>query len=122
VTATVGWRARARPAGSEQIERARQLLPGDRVRFSDEKQARFKVKAASERFVVLTKPFNAKQTYIYTIIDLEQGVRGPDSSWGTGYGTDEDIADAMVKLYDGIASVSPRRSVTLDIADVKAAA
>lgn len=121
MTTLQGWRARARPAGPEQIERARQLLPGDRVRFSDEKQARFKVKAASERFVVLTKPFNAKRTVIYTIIDLEQGVRGPGGSWGTGYETDAEIADAMEKLHDGTASVSQRRSVTLDIADVKVA-
>lgn len=48
---------------------------GDKVKFDAEKQ-RYTVQARDDRFVILTKPFNARQTYLYTIADLEKGIRG----------------------------------------------
>lgn len=38
---------------------------------------RYTVQAADTRFAIMTKPFNAKKTYLYTITDLERGVRRP---------------------------------------------
>jgi len=43
-----------------------------------EKQ-RYKVQAFSKRFIILTKPFNARKTYLYSIVDLERKVRGRDN-------------------------------------------
>lgn len=47
-----------------------------KVKFDAERQ-RYTVMAANERFAILTKPFNAQKTYLYTITDLKRGVRGP---------------------------------------------
>lgn len=44
--------------------------------MESEKQ-RYTVQAFNSRFAIMTKPFNAKKTYLYTISDLERGVRGP---------------------------------------------
>lgn len=106
-------------ADDSQIERASKLEVGDRVRFAGEKQARFKVRAKTARYVVLTLP--AFGSSVYTVIDLLQGVRGPDDSWGTGYEDDAQILKALNWLEDGRAQVSYRNRVTLNIADVKAA-
>jgi hypothetical protein len=72
------------------------LKVGDRVRLAEFKQA-FTVRAATTggRFVILTKPFAAQGTVIYTVIDFEQNIRGRDNYYGMGYETDEDIADAL---------------------------
>jgi hypothetical protein len=50
---------------------------GSRVWFEEEKRP-YKVRALNDRFVVLTKPFNLSKTYLYTIIDLTEGIRGTD--------------------------------------------
>jgi hypothetical protein len=105
-------------ASDEQIGRASKLEIGDRVRFSGERQARLKVRAKTRRFVVLTMP--AFGSSVYTVIDLEQGVRGADDSYGTGYENDTQILEALSWLESGRAQVSYRNRVTLDIAEVKA--
>lgn len=46
------------------------------IRMDGERQ-RYRITAHDDRFVIMTKPFNAKRTYIYTIADLERGQRGP---------------------------------------------
>jgi hypothetical protein len=52
------------------------LTVGDKVKFCSEKQ-RYTLQARNERFFILTKPFNAKKTYLYTIVDNERVIRGP---------------------------------------------
>lgn len=52
-------------------------LPGQRIKFTEEKQS-YKIMAASDRFLICTKPFNAIKSYLYTIVDLVEEVRGPD--------------------------------------------
>lgn len=115
----MGPRPRATAGPKESIERAAVLAEGDHVRFRDESQARFKVRARSKRYVILTKPFNAQHTVIYTVIDLEQGRRGPTDSWGTGFERPEEIAEALAKLDAGEAALSERYSISLVVADVK---
>lgn len=112
-------RRRATAGPPESLEQAKALVVGDRVRFHGESQARFKVRARGERYVVLTKPFNAQHTVLYTVIDLHEAVRGPDDSWGTGYETAEEIAEALAKLEAGEVALSQRASVSLWIAAVK---
>lgn len=51
------------------------MAENEKVKFEDERQ-RYTVQARNDRFVILTKPFNAQKTYLYTIVDLERGVRG----------------------------------------------
>jgi hypothetical protein len=59
----------------KEITYCRNLKVGDKVKFKNEKQ-RYTVQAKSDRFIICTKPFNARKTYLYTIIDLERLVRG----------------------------------------------
>lgn len=49
---------------------------GSKIRMDGERQA-YTVQAANDRFAIMTKPFNAKRTYLYTITDLDRKVRGP---------------------------------------------
>lgn len=43
----------------------------------DGEHQRYTVQAANARFAIMTKPFNARRTYLYTITDLKRNVRGP---------------------------------------------
>lgn len=53
------------------------VLPvGTKVKM-DSERLRYTVQAANDRFAIMTKPFNARRTYLYTITDLKRGVRGP---------------------------------------------
>jgi hypothetical protein len=72
---------------------------GDKVTFREEKRP-YTVRAKSERYVILTKPFNLQHTVLYCVIDWESGVRGPDDYYGLGYETQEDIDHALA-LFEG---------------------
>jgi hypothetical protein len=103
------------------VDRLR-LAPGDRVKFRGEKQ-RYTVRAVSTdgRWVICTKPFNLRRTVIYTVIDFDSGVRGPDNCLGLGYETEDQIAAAMVKFEAGDAEVSVRYDAYLDVESVERA-
>jgi len=85
---------------------------GDRVKFAEEKQA-YTVQAvsASGRYVICTKPFNARRTVLYCIIDRQLGVRGVDNSLGNslGYETREQCERAAELLDSGDFGLSSRR-------------
>lgn len=49
---------------------------GDKIKVCREVQ-RYTVQALDDRYVIMTKPFNARKTYLYSIIDLEKKTRGP---------------------------------------------
>lgn len=51
---------------------------GDKVKCVGEKQ-RYTIQARDDRFIIMTKPFNARKTYLYSIVDLERGIRGRDN-------------------------------------------
>ena len=88
---------------------------GDRIKFKSEKQS-YRICAADERFAVCIKPFNLRKTTIYTIVDLERGVRGPDNRiFCEGYETDEDAERALKQLQSGEIEVSHRSSRYLDL-------
>lgn len=59
---------------------------GDRVKFDDDRFL-WDVIAVSEHFTALTRkaPFR-RNTLRYTVIDWEQGIRGPANLVGTGWG------------------------------------
>lgn len=68
------------------------------------------------------KPFNLKNTYLYTIVDLHDNERGPENLI---FGHDYDLLDqddAKLLLNDfqlDKLKLSPRRSVALDIENNK---
>ena len=91
---------------------------GDRIKFAEERQS-YKVCAADERYAVCIKPFNARKTTLYTIIDFERGERGPDDRiFSRRYETDDDAARALGELQSGDIAVSHRRSVKTNIEKV----
>lgn len=76
---------------------------GMKIRFADEKQS-YTVQAVSPsgRFVVCTKPFNARRTVLYSVIDLAQGIRGADNRvFGMGYETPEECQYAAAAFDAG---------------------
>lgn len=61
---------------------------GDKVKFWGEKRA-YKIQACDKDFIIATKPYNPKRTFIYTIIDLKHLVRGADN-YGCLYDYDKE--------------------------------
>ncbi len=74
------------------------------------------MRAAGLRFAVLNKPFNPKKTVIYTIVDLEEGVRGTENLvFGMGAETTEHCVAMLQRLESGKTEVSHRNRVNLEI-------
>jgi hypothetical protein len=96
------------------------LNVGDRVKFEREKQ-RYTVQAASERFAVCTKPFNARKTVIYTIVDFKRNVRGTENLiFCMGFEDQQHCQDALQRLEAGESEVSYRNFIDLNIERVDA--
>lgn len=71
---------------------------GDKIKFKEEKQ-RYTVQAADKRFLVCTKPFNARKTVLYTVVDLEEGIRGIENLvFGAGAETREQCEEMLSRL------------------------
>lgn len=87
---------------------------GERVKLAATKRL-WNVKARSDRFIVLTQPFNPKRSFIYTVIDLKYGIRGPHNSYGHPVTNDEQATKVVEALEAGAIQISRRRQVTLDV-------
>lgn len=88
---------------------------GDKVYVPTDKRP-YRVKARDERYIICTKPFNARHTVLYFIIDLVEKWRGPDNMiFCHGYETDEDCKERLKELQNGTIEVSRRRGIPLDI-------
>lgn len=88
---------------------------GDKVHIPQHKRA-FTVRARDERYIICTKPFNAKHTVIYFIVDLVEKWRAPDNMiFCCGYETDEDCQNRLKELQNGVIELSQRRGIPLDI-------
>lgn len=88
---------------------------GAKIKFEGERQ-RYTVMACNDRFAIMVKPFNARKTYLYTITDLERGVRGPcNLIFGppAKLDTQEGAAQAFAMIEAGDLGVSRRRCVDL---------
>lgn len=93
------------------------LAVGDKVRFDNERMP-FYVRAVSPdgRWAICTRPFPLRDTCLYTIVDFDEGVRGPDDMVFTyGYETGEAITENMRRLVTGSMKVSVRRDKRLVI-------
>lgn len=81
---------------------------GQKIKFTGEAQA-YTVRACSDRFWICTKPFNARRTVLYTIVDTERQVRGKENLiFGMGFETDEQCKQALDRLVTGESEVSHR--------------
>lgn len=95
---------------------------GDKIKFLREGHA-YTVKGRNDRYLICTKPFNVKKTYIYTIVDLEEQVRGRDN-YTLGrydYSVPEEVEECLIHLASGVTAVSYKYRVPLDIEKVKKA-
>lgn len=91
------------------------MRPGDKVKFLSEKQ-RYAVRACSDRFAICTKPFNAKKTFLYTIIDFKENIRGADNWYCKHDYTDPYESEAALRELDsGEIKISSRNRIELDI-------
>lgn len=98
------------------------LKVGQKVKFDQEKRFNWTVRAVREQFAIVTATLFGKG--YYSIIDFEQGVRGPDDHHGIGYDTDEQIDNSMHSLFgegdfDQHTEVSHRYRIKLNIAAIK---
>jgi siroheme synthase len=76
----------------------------------------YTVRASNTAFCVCTKPFAARKTVLYTIIDWEQNVRGAeDLVFGMGAETTQECEEMLERLTLGESEVSYRNRVELDI-------
>ena len=88
---------------------------GDKVYIPTDKRP-YTVKARDERYIICTKPFNARHTVLYFIIDLVDKWRAPDNMiFCHGYETDEDCIERLKELQSGTIELSRRRGIPLDI-------
>lgn len=90
------------------------LKIGDYVYFKEEVQ-RYKVVALSHRFAILTKPFNAMRTVLYTIIDFTTEERGPHNLIFNLYDFEDknDMETLLNDLDNNECSLSRRKSIPL---------
>lgn len=109
------------PAMITAIEALRSASIGCRVRFSEERLS-YTIQARGPRFIVCTKPFNPLNTVLYTVIDLEKLVRGPENLvLGAGAETAGQCEEMLARLEGrnheaGFTSeVSRRRSIPLRV-------
>lgn len=88
---------------------------GDKVYIPNHKRP-FTVRARDDRYIICTKPFNARKTVLYFIVDLEEQRRGPDNMvFCSGYETDEQCRERLEELQKWEIEVSYRRGIPLDI-------
>ncbi|MBU3121384.1 hypothetical protein KPE71_14095 [Acinetobacter soli] len=94
---------------------------GQKVKFDNE-NIWFTVKAVRHPFVICWCKLFGKG--YYTILDVENNIRGPGTSWGLGHETDEQIAESMLALHgdhpDEIEQeISRRNQVPLIIKEIR---
>lgn len=90
---------------------------GSKIKMNNEKQ-RYTVMARDRRFVIMTKPFNVRKTYLYSIADLERGIRGPcNLIFGLANEVDspEGAEEALSMLQRGEMEVSRRHGLDLTV-------
>jgi len=91
----------------------------DNIWFEKEKR-RYTVQACDNRYIVCTKPFAAKNTVLYTIIDLQKGIRGTENMiFCNGFETVSQCWEALDRLQKGESEISYRNRVDLDIVKIE---
>ncbi len=98
------------------------MLVGDKIKFDGERQ-RYTIQAFNHRYIIATKPFNLRKgKYLYTIVDKERGVRGPDNLiFGAlhPYNNQVDAKKNLLALIKGKMEVSHRHEKKLTKGEIK---
>lgn len=88
---------------------------GTKLKFRGERH-RYTVQACNPYFAICTKPFSARRTVLYTIINWVERIRGTeDLIFGMGFGDREHCEQALNRLMAQESSVSHRNRVKLEI-------
>lgn len=105
---------------TNQKNKAIHLKVGDLIYFDEEKKP-YKIVGRNEFFLICTKPFNLKKTFLYSIVDLSSGIRGPDNYIFSKYDYSDpiDIAMALFELRSGELGISFRHRISLNIKETK---
>ena len=91
---------------------------GTKIWFIEEKRP-YKVRAKNNRYLVCTKPLNIHKTVLYTVVDLQENIRGTENLiFGMGAETDEDCIE-MIERLGTETEVSYRNRVELNINRIK---
>lgn len=95
---------------------------GDKVKCVGER-IRYTIQARDDRFVIMTKPFNLRKgKYLYSIVDLERGVRGRDNLvFGSfeRYDTKKGAKENLKMLQEGEMEVSYRHYKKLEPEEIE---
>lgn len=91
-----------------------------RIKFEEEKQS-YKIMVENERYIIATKPFNARKTYLYVIVDKVEKIRGADNyiMGRFNYSDLEECQEALKELSNGVMDISRRNRVPLKIEWIK---
>jgi len=88
---------------------------GDKIRFVEEKRP-YIIQARNARFLICTKPFNLKSSVMYTIVDLEENIRGTENLvFGMGFENKSLCEEALKRLSSRETEVSHRNRIALNI-------
>ena len=91
----------------------RKFKVGDKIHFVGERNA-YTIRACDSRYQICTKPFNPQRTVLYTIVDLQEKIRGTENLvFGMGFETDEECQEALQRLQSGKTEISYRNRVEL---------
>lgn len=103
----------------KRVKKINNFTVGSKIYFSSEKRP-YTVKAFDGRYAICTKPFNLKNTVIYTIVDLLKNVRGPNNLVFNlyDYKKDKDIERCLTHLQREQLIISDRNKIELDIEKV----
>lgn len=94
------------------------LSIGSKIWFIEERQG-YTVRATGKQYLILTKPFNPKKTVLYTILDVEQMIRGRENLiFCAGAETDEQCQDMVARLIDGETEISSRYVIAAHISKI----
>lgn len=90
------------------------LRVGGTVKFADDKRV-YTIRAMSERYAICTTPFPKLDTVMYTIIDNDKMIRGPNDLVLNiyDYTLETECEKTLRDLLANIVGISRRRSVSL---------
>ena len=92
-----------------------EIKVGDKIRFVEEKQ-KYVVQASNNKFAICTKPFNARNTVLYCILDFDRGIRGTENLiFGLGAETKEDCDEMLERLTSGETEITHRNNTPIKI-------
>jgi hypothetical protein len=92
---------------------------GSKLWFQSEKRP-YTVRASNRFYSICTKPFNAKKTVLYTIVDWEHNIRGAENLvFGFGAETKEQCEEMLERLTNAESDITQRNWCKLDIIKAK---